>query len=355
MHSPNRARSPSPVRGRSPSPKSMRLRNHSPTARHVDPDVVTDTLRDIGVESSDIREINEIVSGLPSRTRKIKENTFSTIINLNEKWKQHKARTAELLKESKRRDQQHREKITKLQTNLQKVTLENERLKVDISRMEGLVNELQNIKYEQSKERKEKEELLMENRRLRGEIDCLSQSKAKYQERVRVLENDKSKVDSDNARLRVAFRRQEDRANLLERDLRETKVELEMFEEMLSNVPLTDGSTNDISGLDPPSPVTKPSASRAVASGIAGASKPIYSSTPLARVKPKSKLGDRLSQVENKVSMTTGLMQLANEHRHGEVLCREMAEQAAELKMRSEEMKERDHQISKLLDKSLDE
>jgi len=336
----------SPQRGRSPSPKSLRLRNHSPTAKHMEKDTVEETLQDLGVDAQDVHEINAIMNGqTASRTRKLKENTFSTIVNLNEKWKRHKEKTADLLKESKRRDQQHREKITKLQTKYQSSSLENERLKADIARMEAIVNELQNIKYEQSKERKEKETLVSENKHLKVEMDGLRQSKAKYQERIKSAENDKGKVEADYAKLRIRCRKQEERAIALERELRETKVELEMFEEMLRDVPQTDTSATDVSDLESHSPIGKgPSASRAVANGIPMQSNtaPLYNSTPLPGAKPKTKL-----------SMETGLLNLAREHAHSEDICRQMAEQAADLKARANEMRERDQEISKMLNESL--
>ena len=105
------------------------------------------------------------------------------MVNISEKWKRHKIKTAEIIKESKRRDMQHREKATKQQTKINSLTLENERLKVDLTRMEGLVNELQSIKHDQSKDRQEKEDLQAEVRKLKAENESIRASKLKYSRR----------------------------------------------------------------------------------------------------------------------------------------------------------------------------
>merc|ERR1712032_846764 len=178
------------------------------------------------------------------------------------------------------------EKATKQQTKINALTLENERIKVDLTRMENLVNELQGIKHEQSKDRQDKEDLQAEIRKLKAENESTRSSKLKYQEKIKIVENDKRKVDQDNAKLRVAFRKQQDRTVELERDIRETMIELEMFEEMSKNIPKFDDSVSDLSDLDPPSPIQSkyyPSAGHAV-------SQPLTSSTPMMNRAPKSKL-----------------------------------------------------------------
>jgi len=310
----------------SPTSKSTkRYTGHSPTAKHVSPDVVQETLDNLGIDKTDQNEINEIMRGVPSKTRKIKESTFSTIVNLNEKWKRHKEKTAEILKQAKSRDMQHREKLTKLTTKLTKTNLENDRLKCDLARLEALCNELQEIKFESSKDKVAKEELETEIKRQKITIDTMKQSIGKHQDRVRMLENDKGKIEADNAKLRISFRKQENKSIALERELRETKVELEMFEEMLKGVPRVDSTCEDFSDLDV-SPIGKnPSASRAICSD-APKGEPMFNSTPLVA----------------KPSITTGLVRLANEHKEHERACRELASVARE-------MKERDKEISRLI------
>lgn len=333
-HSPEARRTVAP-KSSSKAHRLQKFRDHSPQSKHVSAEAVRQTLDDIGVDKNDQHEIEALMSGVPSRTRKIKENTYATIVNLNEKWRRHKEKTAELLKESKNRDMQHREKLTKMQTKLTTTTLENERLKSDITRMETLVNELQGIKHEQSKERQEKEELAADIRKLKAENDAVRAAKHKYQERIKVVENDKGKIEADNAKLRISFRKQENKSVALERELRETKVELEMFEEMLKGLPRLDQTNSDASDIETTSPIAKqiPSASRAVAGG-AGA--PLFNSTPMNPIKPAGK-----------VSMTTGLLHLAQEHATHEALCQELAAQASA-------MKERDEEISQMLNSSIE-
>merc|ERR1712004_825113 len=66
---------------------------------------------------------------------------------------------------------------------------------------------------------------------------------------------------------------------------------------------------------------------------------PIFNSTPLVKpMRPKSKLGDN-------PSLTTGLNQLAEDHAKKQALCDKLAKQAAE-------MKERDIELTKLLNET---
>merc|ERR1719420_1333318 len=193
--------------------------------------------------------------------------------------------------------------------------------------MEGLVQELQGIKHEHSKERAERDELAAENRRLKAENDSVRAAKLKVQEKLKIVENDKRKVDDDNARMRVAFRKVEDKKLELERELKETNNELEMFETMLKNtaktLPGLNDSASDLSDWDtlgPTSPITKnrnyPSAGHAVSDG---APHPLTSSTPHANANNRSS-----KLVSQKVSLTTGLLQVSHEYE-------ELARQAKEM------------------------
>merc|ERR1712050_243685 len=136
--------------------------NHSPKSIHVSAEAIRNTLNDIGVDQSDVKQIDEIfknTKNVPSHTRKIKETTFETLVNLNEKWNRHKKKTAEIIKETKKRDLQHRENAINLKKKINALNCENEGYKGQIRKLEQNINELQNIEIENSKDREEKEAL----------------------------------------------------------------------------------------------------------------------------------------------------------------------------------------------------
>lgn len=315
-------RTPSPTRRhRSPSPTSRSRVNHSPTAIHVSAEAIRTTLNEIGVDQSDVHQIDEIfrnTKNVPSHTRKIKETTFETLVNLNEKWNRHKKKTAEIIKETKKRDIQHRETAINLKQKISGLSGENERFKGHIKRLELNINELQSIEKEQCKDREEKESFKEKIRNLKAENESLRQSKIRYQEKNKGLESDKRKVELDNKKLREAYNKQEQFKHQLERDLRETKTELEMFEDMLKKIPQQlDDSLSDFSDFDPVSPVGKyTSQSRNYPSASHAISHPLSSSTPMVptgRPGPKSKLTAQVSMTTNLLNMSGELQELAAE------------------------------------------
>ena len=86
----------------------------------------------------DVKAVNEIISPskrLPQKARVIKMNAFDTIVNIQEKWKKHKEKSAELLQQAKKRDLSHRERYANLQKKLSSTELENDRLKQDLRRL----------------------------------------------------------------------------------------------------------------------------------------------------------------------------------------------------------------------------
>merc|ERR1712159_285036 len=247
--------------------------------------------------------------------RKIKETTFETLVNLNEKWNRHKKKTAEIIKETKKRDLQHRENAINLKKKINTLNCENESYKGQIRKLEQNINELQNIEIENSKDKEEKDSLKNEIRKLKAENDSLRQSKIRYQEKNKGLEGDKRKVELDNKKLREVCNKQERENNQLIRDLRETQTELELFEDMLKKIPnKLDDSLSDLSDFElgqPVSPVGKtnrnyPSASHAI-------SHPLSSSTPMVSSKPPSKLQNKISMTTNLLNMSGELQQLAAE------------------------------------------
>lgn len=217
---------------------------------------------------------------------------------------------------------------------------ENEGYKGQIRKLEQNINELQNIEIENSKDREEKDALKNEIRKLKAENDSLRQSKIRYQEKNKGLEGDKRKVELDNKKLRDVCNKQERENNQLIRDLRETQTELEMFEDMLKKIPQQlDDSLSDFSDFERPvSPVGKnanfpnrnsnyhPSASHAI-------SHPLSSSTPMVTSKPMSK--QPMSKLQNKISMTTNLLNMSGE----------LQQLAAEAKV----MKEQDQALQSLI------
>jgi len=329
-------RTPSPKRRhRSPSPTSKSRVNHSPVAVHVSAEAIRNTLNDIGVDQSDVKQIDEIfkTKNVPSHTRKIKETTFETLVNLNEKWNRHKKKTAEIIKETKKRDIQHRETAINLKKKINGLSTENESYKTQIRRLELNINELQSIEKEQSKDREEKDALKEEIRRLKTENDSLRQSKIRYHEKNKGLEGDKRKVELDNKKLREAYNKQEQFKHQLERDLRETKTELEMFEDMLKKIPQQlDDSLSDFSDFDqPPSPVGNYGQNRNFPSASHAISNPVSSSTPMVT----SSSRPPISKLSEKVSMTTNLLKLSGE----------LQDMAADAKV----MKEQDEALRSLI------
>jgi len=304
-------------------------------------EAVQEAMFGLGVDTKDVKAVNEIISPskrLPQKARVIKMNAFDTIVNIQEKWKKHKEKSAELLQQAKKRDLSHRERYANLQKKLSSTELENDRLKQDLRRLEELCTELQTIKKQEGLYKKERDEAALEERKakelLKTQQKRISELKAKSQ----VLENDKAKVERDNGELRLAFRKAENQNIILEKDLRETKVELEMFEEMLRDLRVGDSTMNIHSDLS--DEVLSPPKENFLPPVISEDLMPIFNSTPLVKpMRPKSKLADKHP------SLTTGLNQLAEDHAKKQALCDKLAKQAAE-------MKERDIELTKLLNET---
>ena len=95
------------------------------------------------------------------------------------------------------------------------------------------MTELQTIKKQEGLYKKERDEAALEERKAKELVKTQQKRISELKAKTQVLENDKAKVERDNGELRLAFRKAENQNIILEKDLRETKVELEMFEEML--------------------------------------------------------------------------------------------------------------------------
>ena len=235
-----------------PLPKSTskpNSTNHSFKAQHVTKSSVNQTLEDLGVDkhdTSNIEQITNLAKGVPSKTRHIKENAFTTIVNIQDKWQRHKQRTNSMLKEAKDKILEEKAKFNALQAETVEKDLENDKLRNDLERLENVCQELTALKANEHRAIREKEELSKESSRLKSKLTEFKEINERQKGKIENLENEKAKIAFENSNLKRGFQKMQHKADSLERELKETRVELEMFEEMLSSIPKNDNTFSDL-------------------------------------------------------------------------------------------------------------
>lgn len=220
-----------------------------------------------------------------------------------------------------------------------------DRLKNDKSNLEEKCQELTEIRVAEKRALQQKEDQARELSRVKQQLIQANEDKEKYMDKARHFEKVNNEVNIENKTLKREVKKSNSRADHLEKELKETRCELEMFEEMLRKFPAADESTDffsDDAATDSPfkdfvqpsstSKTAKPQANKAIAYDIPIDLQPNVTSTPIVSNRP----------LKEKMSVTSTLKHLTSQ---SENFQRSLSGVTQEV----EQMKIRDQNLSRML------
>ena len=253
---------------------------------------------------------------LPHQTRQIKEKTCTTINSLQEKWNKHKTDTSILLDQSEIKSSKLKDSYDRLHGEFIDAVSENERLKRKLEEERERSRSRSEVKRTNINNNTTPN-LTQELTKIKQEVQTLNHDRTKNLAQLKALQNENKKILRDNDLLRSAFHKIDQKANFLENELSDTKSELEIFEEMLKNVKFKEDESGELNRS-----LSEIGLSFREGKGILGRADFESTRIPLSE----------------KVSVTTALKNLADQHNKNRKVCLDLAEEAKRIKDRDSEL-----------------